>query len=172
MALVLDDTLGGANSNTFLSRADADTYAEADFYGTVWNDATDAQKDQTLVMATKRLCLEKYYGDRETTTQALCFPRLGIGTIDGIAMDSIIPPQIKEATYQLAKYMLSVDMSMKKAVEQTTKKEKVGSLEVEYAVNESGSFTTYSDSLPSMVSALVGDLSRSVTDGAFFDLSR
>lgn len=173
MALVLDDTLGGANSNTFLSLADANTLSESDFNATLWTDATDDKKNIALVQATKRLCQESYYGTRTNPTQALCFPREDLPSIDGVDVNGIIPNQIKDATYYLAKYIINgTDIYSSEVNEQIIKKEKVGDLETEYAVNTSGDFISRSNELPSFITSFITDLSSSSSDTVFVPLTR
>ena len=172
MAVTVIATLGGTDSNSYVTVAEADTFWNTQLRADDWNNATEDDKARALIMSSKRVDNESYYGDRVSTTQALKFPRKNIGYIDGIDLDDIIPTQIKEATYYLAIYMLSNDMSKTTVVTQTTKKEKVGSLEVEYATNDSGSFTTYSDDLPSFVSAFLSDLSKTASNTSFVYVSR
>lgn len=70
MALTL--TVG---ENTYLTRADATTYFEGRLHSTAWDNATDTERDQALVMATKAIDRLTLRGTRKVTTQTLAFPR-------------------------------------------------------------------------------------------------
>lgn len=175
MALVIDSTpIGTATNNSYVTLAEADLYFESRRDTATWTDATDADKNIVLVQATRRLDYEKYYGDREfpSVPQSLSFPRINLGTLDGIELDSTIPRQIKEATYELAIYMLGIDMSQP-SIDASTKSEvKIGSLQVKYNIDKSDNVTQKFDTLPPNVVSLIADLSSSVSSGSFFSVSR
>lgn len=113
MALVIDATIGGANSNSYVSLAEAETYFSGRLNADAWNNAaTDDIKNRALAMATQRIDFESFIGSRVTSTQALKWPRTDLPYFDGVTYSSAeIPTDIKKATYELALYMLSKDMS-------------------------------------------------------------
>ena len=175
MALAIDASpIGTATNNSYVTLAEADTYFDSRLNVSVWTDATTDNKNRALVQATRRIDYEEYYGDREfpDVPQVLSFPRINLGTFDGIDLDSIIPLQVKEATYELAIYMLSVDMSQP-SVDTSTKSEvKIGSLAVKYNIDKGDNTTQNFDTLPPNVVSLLEDLSPSINSGAFFTVSR
>jgi len=173
MALVIDSTVGGANSNSYVTLAEANTYFESRLNVTTWTDITDDDiKNRALVQATRRLDYENFYGERERTTQALKFPRSGIGYLDGIYMDGIIPPQIKEATFELAIYMLSVDMSKPSVNTSNIQEAKVGSISVKYAIDKNDNVSQSYDTLPPFVDYLLDGLSNTAGSGSVSSVYR
>lgn len=111
MALVLVATPGGATSNTYCTVAEADTYHEAHYYASTWNAATTANKNIVLVMATRLLDqLVMWDGNKETTSQALRWPRTSIYDLDGHYISSgTIPQFLKDATAEFARILLASD---------------------------------------------------------------
>ena len=146
--------------NSYVSLAEANTYFETRIKSEIWTTSNNDDKSKALITATKKIDYEDFYGSRETSTQLLKFPRIRLDPIDGVDINSIIPLQIKEATYELAIYMLSVDMSQKTVTSQTAKKEKVGVLETEYFGNNNGDFNQYSDEMPPFANDLLRDLTK------------
>ncbi len=174
MAITLDATSGGALSNSYLTLPDANTYFESRANSSIWTAITDDEiKKQLLITATKTIDYNDFLGTREDTTtpQALKFPRIGLPLQDGISYDSVIPKDIKEATCELAIHLASVDMSTFGTQSGAIKKEKVGSLEVTYAVADSNYVPNNKD-LPPFVTDLLSNYSNSVSDGAFIFISR
>jgi len=175
MAIVIDATVGGASSNSYVTLAEATTYFEGDYHSNVWDVAADDDaRNQALVSATRRLNQEDYYGNREdvTTPQRLKFPRLGLGYLDGISLDSIIPLQLKDATYELAKYILSVDMSQPSVDTSAIQEAAVGSIKVKYVVDKFDNVSESFDTLPPYITALLSDLSRTISSGGFVSVGR
>jgi len=113
MALVLDATVNGADSNTYITLADADTYFESRLYGTSWTDATDDIKNRSLAMATRMLDdLFRFQGTKLTAAQALRWTRAGVYDIDGYYVSSAsIPGPIEEATCEQALELLKSDVT-------------------------------------------------------------
>lgn len=111
MALVLDDTIGGEDSNTYISLADAETYFESRAYKDAWANATDGDKDIALVQATRTIDASyEFSGVKASRTQALRWPRSGAYTCDGYSISSeIIPEGIRNATCEQALEILKRD---------------------------------------------------------------
>jgi hypothetical protein len=134
MTLVLDATVGGEDSNTYITLADANTYFESRLYGTTWTSATDDNKNRSLAMATRMLDdLFVFQGDKLTCAQALRWTRSGVYDIDGcyVATDAI-PTPIEEATCEQALELLKSDVTTQpELLAKGFKKAKVGPLEVE-----------------------------------------
>ena len=120
--MALDSTVKGANSNSYASRYEANAYF-ADRLGasTVWDSADDANKDASLIMATRHLDNMLFKGERTTTTQKLSFPRQFLPDPDSTAVywgqqlrlrtdyfnADLIPDRVLFATYELAFRLLS-----------------------------------------------------------------
>lgn len=172
MAVTIDATVGGATSNSYVTLAEAETYFEARLHVTNWTGATDDIKNRALVMATNRINQETFYGDRETTTQRLPFPRDNLGYLDGILLDSTIPETLKEATYELALHLISIDMSKPSVDTSNIKGVKVGSIAVDYAIDSTDNVSRNYHDLPPFVLSLLDDLSRTVSSGGAITIGR
>jgi hypothetical protein len=111
MSITLDDTVGGASSNTYVSIADADTYFEERLHSSVWTAASIDTKKAALVWATRILDRSvEWVGTIKTTTQALRWPRSGVYTSDYVSISSTIVPEfVKYAVCELAKQLISSD---------------------------------------------------------------
>lgn len=134
MALVLDATVGGEDSNTYVTLADAETYFESRLYGSSWTSATDDNKNRSLAMATRMLDdLFRFQGCKLTSAQALRWPRSSVYDIDGYYVSSeAIPTPLEEAACEQALELLKSDVTTQpELLSQGFKKAKVGPLEVE-----------------------------------------
>jgi hypothetical protein len=100
--MAFDSTVGGATSNSYVSRTEANLYFTDRLNTEAWDAASNDVKDNALVMGTLRMDQEDYVGVRASATQNLKWPRFGV-YVDGIYQDSAaIPRQVKEATYEMA----------------------------------------------------------------------
>lgn len=172
MALIIDATVSGANSNSYATLIEAKTYFDARLHTDIWTDSTDDVKNKALAMATRRIEQEKFYGDRATNTQKLKFPRVNIGYLDGVLLDSIIPEMLKEAQFELAIHLLSTDMSQKSVDTGNIAEASMGSFSVKYAIDKSDNVSTSYDEIPPFVSSLLSELSRTVSDGCYAFVGR
>lgn len=130
----LTATVGGASSNSYVATADGDTYFDERLNASAWTDADADDKERAVIMATRRLDQEDYRGEKNTTGQALKWPRIAAFDEDGeeYASDAI-PEFLKQATYELALRFLNdgtTDTLADTGLEQF-KTAKVGPLEVE-----------------------------------------
>jgi len=140
MAPVLDATLGGEFSNSYVDQADAEAIASNIVGGDVWITLTDDEKVFSLIQATFWLETLDYQGTRCSGTQRLKWPRQN-ATCDGVVADcSYVPYKLKEAEVMLAiKYTESPSSfpgagGGSNAPSGTfTKRQKLGELEIEYA---------------------------------------
>jgi hypothetical protein len=133
MALVLVSTPGAANANSYTSLAEAEVYFESRPFSGKWTSASTAQKEAALVWATRLLDRSiTWQGSPYTLTQSLRWPRVGAVTLDGNLYNSdVIPPELKEATAELALWLLTKDRTAETGRE-GIKKFAVGTLEVEF----------------------------------------
>ncbi len=110
--MAIDATVNGANSNSFITVAEADAYWATNLYPTTWDSATTANKEKALKMAT-RILDEKvaWVGTRATSAQALGWGRTDV-YYDGITVESTtMPIQISNATAQFAGDLLVSDLT-------------------------------------------------------------
>jgi hypothetical protein len=106
MTVTIDATVGGANSNSFITVAEGDDIAGYDFNNEGWILATNDDKIRALVKSTSELNNLPWVGLRATTTQALAWPRTE-ATINGREIpDDEIPREVKQATFDLALALL------------------------------------------------------------------
>ena len=105
MALVKD-------TNSYVTRAEADAYFADRLDAAVWNATDDATKDQALITATTQVDNQQYTGYAVSDTQALAWPRVGeyfdprVGSAV-IFEDDVVPTRILNATYEMALHLLS-----------------------------------------------------------------
>ena len=103
MAAVIVATLSGASANSYVTLAGANTYFETVPNSSTWTDKTDDQKNRALISATRWIDSLNYYGDRCDEDQALKWPRNNYD-VDGVELEcSLIPNDVKYATYELAR---------------------------------------------------------------------
>lgn len=110
MAHTVDATPKGANSNSYVTVAEATSYFEGRLYSDAWDTASVEEKKQAVVMATARLEVENFDGLPTDDNQALKWPRLWIENEDGSFKDeNVLPPMMKEATFETALWLLRGD---------------------------------------------------------------
>ena len=108
MAVVIVATVGSASANSFITLAEADTYAEGRLNASTWDAATDDNQNRALVEATRLLSALTWEGTRVDTTQALSWPRSWAMNPDvtwfawAYYATSAIPQRVKDATAELA----------------------------------------------------------------------
>ena len=81
MAITLDATVGGANANTYISLADANSFIEGLVLSddtSAWDGSINDNKNRALFTAAQRIDREKFLGARVADTQALEWPRSGV----------------------------------------------------------------------------------------------
>jgi len=147
----LDATVGGESANSNISLAAAEVYFARRLYSDNWFNATSADKETALIMATARLEQESFAGRRTSLTQALQFPRTGI-YVDGVYLDAnTMPTKLLAATCEYALEFLGSDVSAQSDLV-NYKKVKVGPIEIE--MNQ----PVTSGVFPSEVARLLRDL--------------
>lgn len=112
MAFVVEDGSGSATATSWISVADADTYA-TEVGLTSWTGSSGAK--QTALIKAQRYITQVYRGSwkgqRSNETQALDWPRLGVYDADGwLIASTTIPQALKEAQVELAARALTADL--------------------------------------------------------------
>jgi len=103
VAATINATLSSATANSYVTLADANAYFETVPDSATWTNKTDDQKNRALISATRWIDSLNYYGDRCDEDQALKWPRNNYD-VDGVELEcSLIPNEIKYATYELAR---------------------------------------------------------------------
>ena len=103
MPATINATLSSASANSYVTLADADAYFETVPNSATWTDKTTDQKNRALISATRWIDTLNFYGDRCDAGQALKWPRTNYD-VDNITLEcSLIPSDIKYATYELAR---------------------------------------------------------------------
>ena len=123
--IVIEDGTGKTNSNSYISAVDFETYA-SDRGITLSGDS-----DVLLIQAMDYIEQQPFKGYKGNEDQALQWPRDAV-VIDGYSVDSdSIPQLLKDA---LCEQAIGIDGGNNPLAveERSTKKEKVGDIEVEY----------------------------------------
>ena len=119
-----DATVGGANANTYITLADANSFIEGLVLSddaAAWDGSSNDNKNRALFTAAQRIDREKFLGARVDDTQALEWPRSGVRKPDtytnlyGLSFpnrlvadyytDTEIPDRVKNAQVILAVYL-------------------------------------------------------------------
>lgn len=137
MSLIVEDGTGMATAESYISVADANTY-HAKLGNETWGLLTDTVKEQLLRKATNymvQVYRSSWAGIRKNDTQSLDFPRYLVPKYDNGAMYSYydadsVPKEVKDACCELA--LKANSASLAPDIDRLTKREKIGSLEVEY----------------------------------------
>lgn len=156
MAIELNAAAGEADANSYVSVEDADTYHETHLYSSTWDDATDAQKIQALIWATRLLDEHfEWVGTIATFTQSLRWPRIGAYDRDGRLLDETsIPTVIANATAELGRLLIATDVTASATQSGNINYVQVGQIAIKYADGSAPTLTTIPDSVRSLVGML------------------
>ena len=107
--MALDATVGGANANSYVTVEEADSYFLERLHSGAW--VTSTVKEAALITASRLLDWELVFsGSKALDAQAMQFPRSDLVLNDGTeVLSTIIPREIKFATFELALFSLSAD---------------------------------------------------------------
>lgn len=101
-------TPGATTANTYATLAQADAYHEGHALGQVWRSTLVEAKQRALLTATR--LLDQYVvwaGTPSSTTQRLAWPRQGLYSLTGAALDSAtIPERVQEACAEFARQLV------------------------------------------------------------------
>lgn len=140
MSIIVEDGTGKADSESYISVADASTY-HSNRGNAAWASlASDTVREQCLRKATEYMQAtyrQRWQGLRVLTTQALDWPRYDV-EVDGYAVASdIVPVEVQRACADLALKASTADLLAD--LTQGVKSKKVGPIEVTYDENSSRS---------------------------------
>ncbi len=149
MAVTIDATAGGANANSYITLAEADTFVEAMISSSdvsKWTTGNDDTRNRALTAAAERLDRERFLGARATDTQARQWPRTGVRKPDTYVntyatgfpfrisedyfTDTEIPDQVKRAQIELAVYLKNNVDGISLGGLEDFKSVKIGNIEV------------------------------------------
>lgn len=101
------------DTNSYVDLAEADAYFTDKLDAAAWTDATEEQRNQSLVTATSLLDDLRWTGVVVSDTQALAFPRTGEYFDPRLGycteLPSTVPERITKATFELAYHLLNND---------------------------------------------------------------
>jgi len=163
MAIIVEDGSLVSGANSFVTVGTADSYFETR-HDTAWENADDDAKERALVLASDYMTQAwrlKWRGSLVNALQSLPWPRDGVPVPDffdpfeksqpnvPIAFQdtyfipvNVIPQEIKDAQMLLARAQMddtgAVTNTLQGSLGRQTKREKAGSLEVEYMDPSSG----------------------------------
>lgn len=135
MEIIIEDGSGLADSEAYISVADADSYHAARG-NTLWGTLSGTEKEAALRRATDYLTQAyrpRWKGCRVSSTQALDWPRVGV-CVDGFPIASDAVPAVvvracAEMAFKAAQGELAEDL------ERGIVREKIGPMETEYDKN-------------------------------------
>lgn len=109
--MALDSTIGGPNSDSYVSVDDANTYHNARLHNDEWLDEGSGVKEKALKWATRLLDNLSWYGTvADQNTQALRWPRYDVPNREGDYYDhDEMPKWLLEATAELAWLLIISD---------------------------------------------------------------
>jgi len=120
-------TPGALDANSYCTAAEGDAYHATHLYASVWLAATVPNKEAALIWATRLLDEQvDWKGDPSTFSQALKWPRWGVykdGSSGGYSYGwfmaylspDTIPQFLKNATAELARYLLTEDRTVERS---------------------------------------------------------
>lgn len=119
MAITLDTTVGGASANAYCSQAEANAYHLTHPYVSVWVESGSDQKDRAIATATQLLDQHiAWNGYAVNDIQSLQWPRSGCLSRSGyLIQNTIVPPDVKRATAELARQLLAADRTADNDIE-------------------------------------------------------
>jgi hypothetical protein len=102
MALIA--TLGATDSNSYVTRTEADLYFADRMHSSAWDALTEATQDQLLITSSRMLDWHiKWKGVKSDTSQSMQWPRDSVTRPDGTEIDAdVLPPEVKIAVYEQA----------------------------------------------------------------------
>lgn len=135
MSLVIEDGSNVTGANSYITEAEYQAWADARFgSGRSTAPANDAAAEVLILRAMDYFEGLNFIGIKANKSQPLQWPRYDV-VIDGYDIDSDeIPSLVKSALYEIT-YAEESSNSELQTIERTTRREKIGDIEVEYKNN-------------------------------------
>ena len=113
MALTIIATPGAANSNSYCTLSEANTYHESRLHTDSWDDADDDTRNKALASATRLLDSHIAWNGYPTSiSQGLQWPRSGLyDAFDELIGEAEIPQELKNATAEFARLLIDSDLT-------------------------------------------------------------
>ena len=125
----LDATPSGANANSYVTVAQADTYFAGRLNASAWTESGD--QEAALIHATRWLDHFDYRGERAVPRQPLKWPREFVYDEDGYELPlATIPREVRDATCEAALALLANPAAFERTGLEGFSEAKVGPLEV------------------------------------------
>jgi hypothetical protein len=148
MALIVENGTGMADAESYISVAEADTY-HSNIGNATWATLNTTVKEQLLRKATNymvQVYRQSWAGIRINDTQSLDFPRYLVPKYDNGAMysyydENSVPKEVKDACAEFA--LRANSGALAPDLDRLTKREKIGTLEVEYDNTRGVPFVEY-----------------------------
>ena len=105
---------GLASANSYGSVSEMDDYAAVDVnYAASWAAFDSDEKEKRLAWASRVLDQKtSWRGTKAVAESGLRWPRYGVYDRDGnLIADNVVPVQVKQATFELAKFMTATDIT-------------------------------------------------------------
>ena len=132
MDVIVDATVGGADSNSYITVEEADQYFGNAFGKSAWGSASGDDKARLVITSSRYL--DQYldwYGEKSNPEQAMDWPRSGVYSGSSIVDSSTIPNRVRYAACELAYHLLqNGDLSFGN---QTIDSVKLGSMNVAFS---------------------------------------
>lgn len=107
--MALNATIGAVDTNSYVTQAEATAYFDDRMHASAWIAFND--KDKVLITASQMLdWFFNWKGTKASSTQFMQWPRSEAYRPDGtLIVETILPPELKIAVYELALVSLSTD---------------------------------------------------------------
>ena len=107
MPITVTATPGSSTANSYITVAEGDAYADLRLGTTNWGTASADDRGRAAIAATLTLDALEYIGSKASTTQARLWPRKNAKCGEKDYDSSTIPPELKQATFDLAETLLA-----------------------------------------------------------------
>jgi len=152
--MIVESGEGLVDSNSYVSLEDAENYFLERLYIDTWGEATDSEKEASLIMGTRSIDINfEFRGEKTNGTQALKFPRSGITIFSYEVPSNSIPILIKNAVCEMALSHLKNDQYSKAESDVTSIKLGGGAIGIDF----SGGDVSDTEKVISMVRSMLTD---------------
>ena len=103
MTLIVEDATGNPDAESYSTVAEASTYVAKWHQSAAWDTASEAEKERALRRGARFVDSHRFLGARTYSNQALDWPRVNVGIVDGqLILSDDLPQRIKDATVEAA----------------------------------------------------------------------